>query len=231
MFGAGTLRASCFDAVRDLALDLSSDSLEEIDGRLAARAGVRFVPHDGHKGRGRRSRRTRAAEDLYEIRVATRREVPTRIGNLHDLCNALAWAAFPASKWALTCLVAAAQQARFDRAAPTLPGARTADHDRLTLIDEGGVLLAGDVAGGAPEALATGRARALVLGHALVEHALTGRSAVTGAALVLPVDPDGSIDQLRSRLDGALATALTSHGGWPAEAGLARIPLAALGAT
>ena len=54
---------------------------------------------------------------------------------------------------------------------------------------------------------------------------------MTGAALVLPVDPDGSIDQLRSRLDGALDTALTSHGGWPAEAGLARIPLAALGAT
>jgi hypothetical protein len=221
MFLTGDLGAACFDAVRDLALGLSSGSVEEIDRRLAARAGVRFVPH----AYGRRRGRPVAADDLYEVRIATRREVPTRQGNLHDLCNALAWAAFPASKWALTRLVAAAQRARLAGGERRLPGTRTAGHDRLALIDEGGVLVAGD----SLEALVAGRARALVFGHALVEHAMTGRTAVTGAAIVLPVDPTGSIAQLRRRLDDALAAALTRYGGWPAEAELARIPLTALG--
>lgn len=227
MFADRDLGAGCFDAVRDLALELATGSIEEIDGRLAARAGVRFVPQV-EKGR-RRRRRAVVAEDLYEVRIEARREVPTRQGNLHDLCNALAWAAFPASKWTLTRLVAAAQRARFGRGGQRLPGARTADHDRLALIDEGGVLVAGEGAGGAQEALAGGRGRALVFGHALVEHALTGRAAVGGAALFLPVDPAGSIDTLRRRLDAALAARLAQHGGWPAEAELARIPLAALG--
>ncbi len=227
MFAACDLAARTFDSVRDLALALESGSVEEIDGQLSARAGVRFVPHDPAP---RRRGRARAAEDLYEVGIAVRREVPTRQGNLHDLCNALAWAAFPASKWALNQLVAAAQRARLGGGGRRLPGARSAEHDRLALLDEGGVLVAGDDAGDAEQALATGRARALVFGHALVEHALTGRAAVTGAALFLPVDRSGSIDQLRRRLDAALAATLTSHRGWPAGAGLGRIPLTALDA-
>jgi len=225
MFAARDLGARVFDAVRDLALALESGSVEEIDGRLSARAGVRFVPHDPAP---RRRSRARAAEDLYEVGIAVRREVPTRRDNLHDLCNALAWAAFPASKWALNRLVATAQRARLGGGARRLPGARSADHDRLALIDEGGVLVAGAAARDAEEELAAGRARALVFGHALVEHALTGRAAVTGAALFLPVDRAGSIDQLRARLDAALAATLARHGGWPAGARLGRIPLSAL---
>jgi hypothetical protein len=223
-FTSRELGAGCFDAVRDIALGLRSGSVDEIDRELGARAGVRFVPHQP----AARRRRERFAEDLYEVRIATRREVPTRRDNLHDLCNALAWAAFPASKWALTELVAAVQRARIDGRLGRLPRARTADHDRLALIDEGGVLVAGESAGSAEEALAAGRARALVFGHALVEHALTGRVAVTGAALFLPVDRGGSIDDLRRRLDAALADTLTRHGGWPAGAALGRIPLTAL---
>ena len=221
LFATGELGARAFDAVRDLALALESGTVEELDRRLSARAGVRFVPHQPVP---RRRSRALSAGDLYEVRIATRREVPTRRDNLHDLCNALAWAAFPASKWALTRLIAAAQQARLTGEARRLPGTRSAAHDRLALIDEGGVLVAGEQA---PDALATGRAHALVFGHALVEHALTGRSG-TGAALFLPVDPSGSIDQLRGRLDAALAAALERHGGWPADAALGRIPLAAL---
>jgi len=225
LFASRQLSAGCFDAVRDLALGLRSGSFEEIDGELGARAGVRFVPQE--PAARRRRGQELVVDDLYEVRIAARREVPTRPGNLHDLCNALAWAAFPASKWALTCLVAAAQRSRVPSGARRLPGSRTPAHDRLALIDEGGVLVAGAADGDAPEALASGRARALVFGHALVEHALTGRSG-TGAALFFPVDPSGSIDELRRRLDDALATALARHGGWPAEAGLARLPLAAL---
>lgn len=226
LFASRQLSAGCFDAVRDLALGLRSGSVEEIDSELGARAGVRFVPQE--PAARRRRGQELVADDLYEVRIAGRREVPTRSGNLHDLCNALAWAAFPASKWALTCLVAAAQRRRVPTGARRLPGARTPAHDRLALIDEGGVLVAGAADSDAREELSSGRARALVFGHALVEHALTGRSAVTGAALLLPVDPTGSIDDLRRRLDDALAAALTRDGGWPAEAGLARIPLAAL---
>ncbi len=218
VFAGRDLGTRTFDAVRDLALALESGSVEELDDRLSARAGVRFVPHDPAP---RRRNRLREAEDLYEVRIATSREVPTRRDNLHDLCNALAWAAFPASKWALTSLVAATQRARLAVATGRLPPSRSVDHDRLALIDEGGVLVAGD-----PEALAAGRARALVFGHALVEHALTGKSG-TGAALFFPVDPSGSIDELRCRLDDALAAALARHGGWPGDLG--RIPLTALG--
>jgi len=228
VFAGCDLGAPTFDAVRDLALALRSGTVEELDDRLSARAGVRFVPHEPSSRR--RGQRLRVAEDLYEVRIATRREVPTRPGNLHDLCNALAWAAFPASKWALTMLIAATQRARLAGGPRRLPPARSADHDRLALIDEGGVLVAGDETGDAVAALASGRARALVFGHALVEHALTGRAAVTGAALFLPVDRSGSIDQLRSRLDATLAATLTSHRGWPAGAGLGRIPLTALDA-
>jgi len=223
LFGAHELGPACFDAVRDIALGLRTASIEEIDGLLSARAGVRFVPDEPAP---RRRGQTRTAGDLYEVQIATRREVPTRRDNLHDLCNALAWAAFPASKWALTGLVAAAQKARAGDRISRLPGARTAEHDRLALIDEGGVLLAGEPVDDAAEAIASGRRRALVFGHALIEHALTGRAAVTGAAVFLPVDPCGSLDQLRRRLDAALAAALT--GGWPAGATLGRIPLAAL---
>lgn len=219
MFGGGALAASCFDAVRDLALRLPSASVEELDGSLGQLAGVRFVP--AHKARPRRRPgRPLVAEDLYEVRIVSRREVPTRPGNLHDLCNALSWAAFPASKWQLTRRLAEEQRARVGGGAWKLPGVRTGWHDRLALLDEGGVLIAGDVS-----AVAGGAARALVFGHALLEHALTGRTAVSGAAVALPVDPVGSIEDLRRRLDGAFAAWLARDHGALVEEELPRIPL------
>jgi hypothetical protein len=217
----------CFDAVRDLALRLASDEVEDFDRFLAAIAGVRFVPATRASARRRRSRPL-VAEELYEVRIAERREVPTRPHNLHDLLNALCWAAFPAGKWALTERLAEAQRARLGAGCWKLPGSRSRLHDRLALIDEGGVLIAGDVTGGAERALAAGRARALVFGHGLLEHAVTGRFDVSGAALAFPVDPAGSIVELRRRLDRALAALLARGGDRLAEAELPRVPLTAL---
>jgi hypothetical protein len=194
----GNLAAPCFDAVRDAAARLPEvawPSVAEIDRALAPLAGVRFVAGDKARPRRRRERPIDPAE-LYEIRVAERREVPTRADCAHDLLNALAWAAFPAAKWALATRLADAQRARLADDAWRLPGRRTRAHDRLALLDEGGIL----IAAGSPDACG------LVFGHALVEHALAGRLDVWGAAIALPVDP--SRPGLCARLDAALADAL-----------------------
>lgn len=198
--GAG-LGAPWFDAIRDVAAPLGDGwpTVERIDAALAERAGVRFVAAERSRPR-RRSRRPIDVESLYEVRIATRREVPTRSDSAHDLLNALAWAAFPRAKWALSCRLAAAQRERVAGAplACRLPGTRSRAHDRLALLDEGGVL----VAGGRP----------LVFGHALLEHALAGQVDVGGAVIALEVDPDGATSALRARLDAALADALTPGG-------------------
>ena len=210
-----------FDSVRDAAARLPSlargswPSVAEIDRALAAAAGVRFVR--GTKSRARRDpRRPIDGEQIYEIQIASRREVPTRADSAHDLLNALAWAALPASKWALTAQLAAAQRARLADRPWRLPGARTRRHDRLALLDEGGILIAlgsgagpdRAMAGEVAAALARGQARALVFGHALLEHALAGSLDVWGAALPFAVDAGGSTAELRARLDAALAAAL-----------------------
>lgn len=198
--GAG-LAAPWFDAIRDLAGPLGDGwpAVERIDAALAERSGVHFLAAEKARPR-RRSRRPIDVESLYEVRIATRRQVPTRPDSAHDLLNALAWAAFPRAKWALSCRLAAAQRERLATTpgAWRLPGARTRAHDRLALLDEGGILVAGG--------------RALVFGHALLEHALAGEIDVGGAVIALEVDPDGAISSLRERLDAALADALTPGG-------------------
>ena len=198
--GAG-LAPPWFDAIRDVAAPLGDGwpAVERIDAALAEPAGVRFVTADKPRPR-RRSRWPIDVESLYEVRIATRREVPTRPDSAHDLLNALAWAAFPRAKWALSCRLAGAQRERLAGApvAWRLPGTRSRAHDRLALLDEGGILTAGG--------------RALVFGHALLEHALAGEIDVGGAVISLEVDPDGATWELRARLDAALADALTPGG-------------------
>ncbi len=179
-------------------------AVREIDAALAPVAGVRFVAGEKVRPRRRPDRRIEA-DAVYEIRIASRREVPTRADSVHDLLNALAWAAFPASKWALTRRLAVAQRARLADRPWRLPGARTRAHDRLALLDEGGILVAG---AGPIDSLGSGEARALVFGHALLEHALAGNLDVWGAALRFAIDPAGPIAEVRGRLDSALAGAL-----------------------
>lgn len=139
---------------------------------------------------------------LYEVRIATRGEIPTRPRNTHDLCNALAWAAFPRAKLALSRALAEVQRARAT-GRPTLPAARTYAHDRLALIDEGGVIC---VAGSRTP-------RTWIFGHALYEHAYDGDRLVRGTAIDLAwpdkgPDHDGlGLAAARAVVDRALAAA------------------------
>lgn len=143
---------------------------------------------------------------LYEVRIVERGEVLTRPRNAHDLCNALAWAAFPHAKLALSRALAAVQRAR-GTGRSALPATRTRDHDRLALIDEGGVVC---VAG-------SHTTSTWIFGHALYEHAYAGDLGVRGAAIDLSL-PD--IDALapvaaRAAVDRALAAADLAHAGRP----------------
>lgn len=70
----------------------------------------------------------------YEARIFDTGRVDTRPGNLHDLFNALAWLAFPRLKAALN--------ARHVAQLPHDGARRGPLRDALTLIDEGGVLVA-----------------------------------------------------------------------------------------
>lgn len=84
--------------------------------------------------------------------------VPTRRGNLHDFMNALTWARFPKAKMAHCRRQVAFAKAR-GRHTNRL---RTAEQDRLAMIDEGGILQAKDQP-------------AICFGHGLLEDAVFGR--------------------------------------------------------
>ena len=124
---------------------------------------------------------------LYEVRIVERGEVPTRPHNLHDLLNAVVWAAFPRSKLALTTRLAEIQRTRAAGRA-TLPSARSREHDRLAMIDEGAVLLVGG--------------QSWIFGHAIYEHAYSGYLDVRGGAVVLEV-----AEPSRAAIDRAFAEA------------------------
>ena len=125
---------------------------------------------------------------LYEVRIVERGEIPTRPSNVHDLLNALIWAAFPETKLALTRALATIQRARAAGRA-TLPNARTPEHDRLAMFDEGAIVR---VSG----------AGSWIFGHAIYEHAYAGEFAVRGAAVDLEVP--GVVT--RDAIDRVLAT-------------------------
>lgn len=70
----------------------------------------------------------------YERRIFESGRVGTRPGNLHDIFNALAWIAFPSLK--------AGINARHVARLPEEDGVRSPLRDLLTLVDEGGVVIA-----------------------------------------------------------------------------------------
>ncbi len=113
---------------------------------------------------------------LYEVRIVEHGEVPTRPRNAHDLLNALVWAAFPASKLALSRTLAAVQRVRA-AGRSQLPSTRTRAHDRLALVDEGALLC---VAG-------SRTTMTWIFGHAIYEHAYAGDFGVRGSAVDLAV--------------------------------------------
>lgn len=75
-----------------------------------------------------------SAAGHYETRIFETGRVDTRPGNLHDLFNALAWIAFPRTK--------AAINARHVARLPREGRVRGPLRDLLTLVDEGGVIVA-----------------------------------------------------------------------------------------
>ena len=132
----------------------------------------------------------------YEMRVFQTGCVETRPGNLHDLFNALAWLAFPRTKAKLNALHA--------RTIPSEGGRRGRFRDLLTIIDEGGALVACDdpllvelVHGlrwkelfwTQRERLRRGM-RIHVLGHAVLERALQPWPGITCKALFVPAHGD-----------------------------------------
>ncbi|HVV83533.1 MAG TPA: DUF3025 domain-containing protein [Kofleriaceae bacterium] len=160
-------------------------SVDELDAVLAdrLRAGrpVRLVAQPS----------SRAPDTLlYEVHVVERGEVPTREENPHDLWNALVWATFPRAKWALADRLGAIQRERA-AAGPRLPGTRAPSHDRLAMLDEGGLIVSSG--------------RAVVFGHAVLEHAARGIDTIRAARFSLPGDRSWD----RDVIDLALASAIT----------------------
>ncbi len=181
-----------------------------------------FVPSPAKKPRRKRRREPIKLADLYEGKVVELREVPTRLDDWHDLFNALAFICFPRAKWALHSRQYRLLQARIAPTARTLPGARTREQDALSLLDEGGLLVAvpESVYHAAPsdfdafeafilELSRAGMARAVPFGHALFEHLVLGRDDMAGTVVLLPVPSIPRSDiALREQLDILLAARL-----------------------
>lgn len=173
--------------------------LNDVFSSELARVGVRFVEEPKTKFALGADGAIDPAS-LYEVRIVDAGEIPTRPNNLHDLLNALVWAAFPLSKLALTRALAAVQRERAAGKA-TLPNARSREHDRLAMIDEGALLV---VRGASQVSRDTST---WIFGHAIYEHAYAGVFDVRGAAIDLVVDGIGelSLVDARARIDRVLA--------------------------
>lgn len=146
--------------------------------------------------RGIRVRFVAPAPDIagYELHIHETGCVPTRPGNLHDLFNALAWLSFPRLKATLNALHAAE--------IPHEGGRRGRFRDLLTLLDEGGAL----VACADPGLVALVREhrwqelfwdrrervlrdmRIVVVGHAVLEQALAPWPGITCKAVFMEVE-------------------------------------------
>jgi hypothetical protein len=171
----------------DRSLDHLNFLSKELDVQTASGQPVRFVP-------------PAKADAYYEVHLFETGRVQTRPENLHDLFNALAWLAFPKTKALINALHAAD--------IPHERGRRGRRRDLLTLLDEGGVIVACDDA----ELLALvrsfrwkelfwerraqvrSRMRLHVLGHATLEQALTPRPGIACKAIFVATtqNPDAA---------------------------------------
>lgn len=156
-----------------------------------------------HAHTGRRLRFVAQTPDLladgvhYEARIFERGDIATRIGNWHDLLNAMVWCRFPALKSALNLR----QHRDVQRIGAKQ---RTPAQYAQTLFDEGGALVQLRDAGLVPvwdahdwrelfrpQHWQSGAIRIDVFGHALMEHALTPGKLMTAKCLVWCGDRDG----------------------------------------
>jgi hypothetical protein len=199
--------------------------------RLAAELGVAPCTASGHPVR---FVAPSAESARYELRVFQTGAVPTRPRNWHDLFNALAWIAYPRAKAAINALHAAR--------IPLEGKQRGSLRDMLTLIDEGGVIVACDDA--ALVELARGfrwrelfweqRARVIagmrlfVIGHAVMEMALAPWPGITCKAMFFRVARgtlEVSPEALRAALDRRAADWLEAHAGQGTPRTLAPLPV------
>lgn len=151
----------------------------------------------------------------YETGILATGRVPTRADNWHDMLNALVWLRFPRFKATLNA-------AHGEAIALESGTRREPRRDALTMLDESGVW----VAGGDPALLALLAERAwhalfwdarakleestlfVVVGHALLEKALTPFPAMTGKCLTLTGQWRG-LDALETAATQALAGIVT----------------------
>ncbi|HEY7658649.1 MAG TPA: DUF3025 domain-containing protein [Burkholderiales bacterium] len=138
-------------------------------------------------------------EERYEARIHLRGEMVFRDRNWHDLLNLLVWLTFPRAKAALNARHFEALVAQ--RAAGAAN--RGPAQDALTLLDEGGVIVAScddELLGLLREwrwkelfwgkrARLRSRLRFWVFGHALYEKALRPFIGITGRGVLLEVEP------------------------------------------
>ena len=161
-----------------------------------------------------------ASAMAYELQIATSGEIPTR-ENLHDLLNAMQWLSFPQLKRAINTEHVKGLQDEPGVEAKSRPKVRSKARDVLTMFDESGVIVASADAS-LLELLRSFQWRALfverrldvvknmrfhLVGHGLMEKALTPFIGITGKAILLPVT-SGALDDV-SVLDGLAADWLT----------------------
>jgi len=159
---------------------------------------------------------------LYDVRISDAGRVPTREASWHDLMNALVFASFPLAKLALHARHAMELRGHYARAG-RLPNARSRLQDVLALFDEGGVLFLGRPPALAQAARAashedhpglgalvtSGDVRAIVFGHAVLEHAALGEPLPRAMPLFLPSE-DAHAPKPGGPIDAALANVLTT---------------------
>lgn len=200
-------------------------SVEALDRALASRAGIRFVVQDKKRRRGEPF----VPAESYDGSIALSGRVPTREGSLHDVMNAAAWAAFPESKRAIHARQFRALSHEVREGATQLPGKRSRLRDRLSMLDEGGILVTGSEAVERALRIADrealvglrlqGRLEAQVLGHAVTEHVIrTPDDEVRGCAVWL------SLDASVTSIDAALASIVNTLEDDALEAWIGRLP-------
>ncbi len=141
----------------------------------------------------------------YESRIGEHGAIATRENNWHDLLNALIWLRYPSLKAALN-------RRQCEEIAIAGPKNRTRAQCALTHFDEAGVIVIVrdreilhawdahdwlDLFWRRRAAWLGGEARAIVFGHALLEHALQPAQLLVGKALVV-LDNAGNLDEARA---------------------------------
>lgn len=238
-----------FDALADVLAPFRAQAtfprLEELDRLLAERRQEAELPalHVSFSPpKTTHRKRRKAAIDpttLYDVRISELGELPTRADDWHDFFNVLSFAAWPRSKHALHTRQSRLLKARLSPAARRLPGARTREQDALTLLDEGGVIVACTAAAHAvletctddltqplEAPLRDGSAKLVPFGHALFEHMVAGLACPLAVPqLVMLSDELPSGLRLRQALDLELSRQLRDDTRFLAPSGLKGLPL------